>query len=80
MAGSMLQGKAQQEASEEERKRRSYWGVDGEGNTAATAGEMNFGLMDPVNFNSAQTQAPPTWQTSIDDLINRQKNVAGSNG
>lgn len=76
MAGSMIAGKAEADAAEEQQKRRTYWGVDGEGNQVAGGG----GLLDPTNFGTYQPLQPPQtqpWQTSLDGLINRQKQLLG---
>ena len=76
MAGSMISGKAQADAAEEEQKRRTYWGVDGEGNQTAGGG-----LLNPASFSAYKpiVQPPPTqsWQTSLDGLIERQKQLLG---
>lgn len=79
MAGSAIQGKAQQDAAEEERKRRTYWGMDGEGNTMGENGLMDFGLLGG-NDSYQNTTPSTTWQTTLDDLINRQKQTVGGNG
>lgn len=79
MAGSAIQGKAQQDAADEERKRRTYWGMDGEGNTAGQNNFMDFGLLGQNN-DFQNTPPSTTWQTTLDDLINRQKQTVGGNG
>ena len=76
MAGSMIAGKAQADAAEDEQKRRTYWGVDGEGNQAQQPG----GLLNPSTYQAyrpTQTPQVPAWQTSLDGLINRQKQLLG---
>ncbi|WNO60452.1 hypothetical protein [Rheinheimera sp. MMS21-TC3] len=75
MAGQAIQGKAEGEAAEEERKRRTYWGMDGDGNQAAGVGP-NFSLLNPNNF--ASNDFTPKFEPShLDDLIAQRKQLLG---
>ncbi|NCP63143.1 MAG: hypothetical protein GW763_12395 [Paraglaciecola sp.] len=77
MAGQMLQGQAEEDALEESRKRRTYWGMDGEGNNSALP---NGGLLSYAAPNTQQGQSNSNWKTTLDDLIQKQKNVVGGYG
>lgn len=77
MAGQALQGKAQQEASEEERKRRTYWGVDGEGNQNQQPGTGLLNIQPYQPYTPAAAPGAGDWRTTIDDLINRTKQTGG---
>lgn len=74
--GSMIEGNAEQKAMEEARKRRSFWGMDGEGNTADFGGQ---GLMAPAGYQpmSPGSSASPRWKTTIDDLIQQTNQRLG---
>ena len=78
MAGQMLQGHAAEKAAEEERERRTYWGVDGAGRTAQNQpnlGNLNYATPAPPGY----TQ-PPQWQPkTLDDLINETRNRTNAN-
>lgn len=78
MAGQMIQGHAAEKAAEEERERRTYWGVDGAGRTAQNQpnlGNLNYATPAPPGY----TQ-PPQWQPkTLDDLINETRNRTNAN-
>lgn len=78
MAGQMVQGHAAEKAAEEERERRTYWGVDGAGRTAQNQpnlGNLNYATPAPHGY----TQ-PPQWQPkTLDDLINETRNRTNAN-
>ena len=78
MAGQMIQGHAAEKAAEEERERRTYWGVDGAGRTAQNQpnlGNLNYATSAPTGY----TQ-PPQWQPkTLDDLINETRNRTNAN-
>lgn len=81
MAGQMIQGHAAEKAAEEERERRTYWGVDGAGRTAQNQpqiGGLNYASPYP-NSTPGYTQ-PPQWQPkTLDDLINETRNRTNAN-
>ena len=81
MAGQMIQGHAAEKAAEEERERRTYWGVDGAGRTAQNqpqVGYLNYASPYP-NSTTGYTQ-PPQWQPkTLDDLINETRNRTNAN-
>lgn len=75
MAGQMIAGKAEGDAAEEDRKRRTYWGMDGDGNQASGDGP-NFALLNPNNF--ASNDFTPKFKPShLDDLIAQRKQLLG---
>ena len=75
MAGQMIAGKAEGDAAEEDRKRRTYWGMDGDGNQAASDGP-NFALLNPNNV-ASNNFIPQQQPTTLDELIARQKQRVG---
>ena len=86
IGGQMLQGHAAEKEAEEERKRRTYWGVNGEGQ-GDTSGNSMKGLLQlaqttPMNsfkpsnapWNAPQQQLTPQVQQppqTLDELIKR---------
>jgi hypothetical protein len=76
MAGSMMQGKAEQEAAETARKRRTYWGVDGDGNTSQQPGVGLLNIQPYQPFTPSANNSG-NWKQSLDDLINRTKQQGG---
>jgi len=86
-AGQMIQGYSQQRAAEEAereaRRRMTYFGMDGDGNTVGLPNyaQVPVGLMTQ----SPGTQSPGSpftpsmdWQTTMDTLIKRQRNLTGA--
>lgn len=81
MAGQMIQGHAAEKAAEEERERRTYWGVDGAGRTAQNQPEVgNLNYATPYPNQPAGYTQPPKWQPkTLDDLINETRNRTNAN-
>lgn len=85
-AGQMISGyasqRAQEKAEEEARRRMTYFGMDGDGNLIdlPTYGQMPAGLMtySPGMATPGSQFMPKTsWQTTMDEIIARQKNLIG---